>query len=282
MWVVMVGLDRQEAARQAREALEIIRLGVYVAPDGSKVSIAAPLKRSIRNTRSFFPDDGSIPTSKTSDVRTRIEVTTESTFAAANRLVREGHLPAALNFASAKKPGGGFINGAKAQEEALARSSGLYECIRDDPMYAYHAENRDPLYASYAIYSPGVPVFRGDDATLLNEPFLTAVITAPAPNAGEVLKSDPTRGEEVRRAMQERIMQVLGIAAMFDHDAVVLGAWGCGVFRNDTDEVAQFFYEALTGPFRGAFERVVFAILDSSEERVFVGPFERRFNPDAQ
>ena len=61
-----------------------------------------------------------------------------------------------LNFASAKSPGGGFLNGARAQEEYLARSSCLYQCIRWNPMYAFHRANDDPLYTDYAIYSPGL------------------------------------------------------------------------------------------------------------------------------
>ncbi|MCZ7684092.1 MAG: TIGR02452 family protein [Sandaracinaceae bacterium] len=70
---------------------------------------------------------------------------------------------------------------------------------------------------------------------------------------------------------------MLAVAAHHGHDALVLGAWGCGVFRNDPTEVAGLFGEALEGRFAGAFARVVFAVLDSSEERRFIGPFERRF-----
>jgi uncharacterized protein (TIGR02452 family) len=59
----------------------------------------------------------------------------------------------------------------------------------------------------------------------------------------------------------------------------VLGAWGCGVFRNDPQQIAALFAAALTGPFHGAFAEVVFAILDHGPERRFIGPFERVFAP---
>jgi uncharacterized protein (TIGR02452 family) len=70
---------------------------------------------------------------------------------------------------------------------------------------------------------------------------------------------------------------VLAIAAAHGHAAPVLGAWGCGVFKNDPVEVADLFAAALRGPFRGAFATVVFAVLDRSPERRVIGPFERTF-----
>ena len=73
------------------------------------------------------------------------------------------------------------------------------------------------------------------------------------------------------------VQRVLAIAAMHQHDALVLGAWGCGVFGNDTEEVAGLFKDALDGPFRGVFAEVVFAVLDATPEQRFIGPFHRAF-----
>ena len=86
-----------------------------------------------------------------------------------------------------------------------------------------------------------------------------------------------SRRGEVREMMRRRVGKVLAIAAHHGHEALVLGAWGCGVFGNDTQEVAELFREALAARFRGAFSRVVFAVLDWSEGRRFLGPFERAF-----
>ena len=90
----------------------------------------------------------------------------------------------ALNFASAKNPGGGFLGGAKAQEEDLARSSALYACMRDQRAY-YDANRHEPslLYTDHMIYSPDVPFFRDDRLRFLEDPFLLSILTAPAPNA---------------------------------------------------------------------------------------------------
>ncbi len=77
--------------------------------------------------------------------------------------------------------------------------------------------------------------------------------------------------------MRERVSRVLAIAADHGHAALVMGAWGCGVFGNDGDEIAELFHDALAGLFRGTFASVIFAILDSSAEQRFIGPFRRVF-----
>jgi len=77
--------------------------------------------------------------------------------------------------------------------------------------------------------------------------------------------------------MDRRIQKVLAIAATHGHEALVLGAWGCGVFGNDTPEVAELFHHALNHHFRGVFTKIIFAVLDRSEERRFIEPFEGLF-----
>ena len=67
------------------------------------------------------------------------------------------------------------------------------------------------------------------------------------------------------------------MALQHSHTRLVLGAWGCGVFRNDGQEIAELFEQALRENFRGAFAEVVFAILDWSADRHFIGPFENVF-----
>src|SRR5204862_8348039 len=111
---------------------------------------------------------------------TRFEVTYERALAAARRHVEEGYRPVAFKFASAKHPGGGFLGGARAQEESLCRASGLYACINGNAMYRDHQHLSGGFYTNYAIYSPAVPVFKDDEGELLDEPYLCAFVTAPA------------------------------------------------------------------------------------------------------
>ncbi|KAI9007828.1 hypothetical protein DFJ74DRAFT_689225 [Hyaloraphidium curvatum] len=272
----MSSIDRAAAKAQGAEAVEIIRTGRYTAADGTPVDVADALAEAVRGTVSY-PPHSSLPSFPLRGRGTVFEVANESTLSAARRLSLAGLDPAALSFASAKNPGGGFLGGARAQEESLCRSSGLYACLVGGEMYRDHAGTRGGFYTNYAIYSPGVPVFRDDEGELLAEPFRCAFVTAPAVNAGTYLSGGRGTQAEVEREMRERVRKVLHIIAAHGHDAVVLGAWGCGVFRNDPEVVAELFREALMGEFAGAFGRVVFAVLDSSAEGKFIDPFERRF-----
>jgi uncharacterized protein (TIGR02452 family) len=269
-------MKRSFAADLGRETLRILNAGRYTNPAGTVVEIADLVERSVAGTCSY-PPDATLPRSLLGEKQTHIEVANESTLAAAFRLVHQGYRPVALNFASAKHPGGGFLGGALAQEESLARSSGLYACIQGNPMYDFHKAQGDAMYSAYAIYSPDVPVFRDDEGNLLDQPYLCSFITAPAANAKVVLQRDRRRRDELREVMDRRIRRVLAIAATHGHEALVLGAWGCGVFGNDSTVIADLFRRALAQPFCGVFAKVVFAVLDWSEERRFIGPFERLF-----
>ena len=98
-------------------------------------------------------------------------------------------------------------------------------------------------------------------------------------NAGAVLANEPSRIAEIRPVMETRIRSVLAVARHHGHDAVVLGAWGCGVFGNDPRQVASWFLAALLEDprFAGAFERVAFATLDHAADAPTFGAFAEAF-----
>jgi uncharacterized protein (TIGR02452 family) len=266
-------------ASVAEETLAILKAGQYTNPSGRVMNLGKLLRQAKDGTCSYPPEDR-VPVPAFPDRRTRIEVVNASTLEAARALTDKGHRVAALNFASAKNPGGGFLKGARAQEESLARASGLYAMLLGDPMYDHHRARKDPMYTTWVIYSPDVPVFRLDEGQLLEEPYLCSFLTSPAMNVGALRHRDRRR-DEIRRVMQERVERVLAVAALHRHEVLVLGAWGCGVFRNDPEQIAELFHSALAGHFRGAFTHVVFAVLDSSGGRHALGPFERVFGAAA-
>lgn len=174
-----------------------------------------------------------------------------------------------LNFASARNPGGGFLGGARAQEEELCRCSGLYRALLTQPTYyEVHRVNRSVLYTDHLIYSPRVPFFRvAADAPLLDDPFLPSVITAPAPNAGAIQRNQPELTVRIAATFERRWANVLATAERHGHQTLVLGAWGCGAFRNDPSLVAHAARRVLESErFAAVFRRVVFAIPDSGRQ----------------
>jgi uncharacterized protein (TIGR02452 family) len=208
-------------------------------------------------------------------------VVNETTFNALARLGGNGGHVGCLNFASAKNPGGGFLTGAQAQEEALARSSGLYQCLLKAPQYyERNRANRSLIYLDLLIYSPLVPFFRNDDGVLLERPILASVITAPAPNAGAVMQNEPHNAAAIEPALRRRAELVLHVASAHKIEHLVLGAWGCGVFRNDPRMVAAIFADLLkpAGKFAEAFPHVVFAVFDRSEGETTYRAFAELFN----
>jgi uncharacterized protein (TIGR02452 family) len=241
----------------AREAVEITERGWYHDPQGTEVRIN--VGDAVAGTRLYLPADD-LPAGVPGPAG-RIEVTGESTLAAARRL---GGEVAALVFASARSAGGGFLNGAQAQEESIARSSALYPCLRAaGEFYAYHRAHTDLTYSDRVIYSPGVPVFRDDRAALLTEPYQVTFLTAAAPNLSAIRSNQPELAAEVPAVLRRRAARVLAVAAAHGHRRLVLGAWGCGVFGNDPTTVADAFAAALT---RYPMEHVVFAVLGPNRD----------------
>nr|WBO81814.1 TIGR02452 family protein [Streptomyces sp. SBE_14.2] len=259
----------------AQQTEQIVAAGFYTAPDGHRVSIEAALSAARKGTRMYGPDAVEVPAAPVTD--TLFEVTGESSLEAARRL---GADTAVLNFASARNPGGGYLNGAQAQEEALCRASALYAClvgVRE--FYDHHRAHRDAFYTDRVIHSPGVPVFRDDRGRLLDEPYTAGFLTSAAPNAGVIRRTAPGRAAEIPGALATRAERVLEVAAAHGYRRLVLGAWGCGVFQNDPADVAGAF-RGLLGPggrFAGRFEHVAFGILDRTPDGRTRGAFERTF-----
>ncbi|MDO3409924.1 TIGR02452 family protein [Saccharibacillus sp. CPCC 101409] len=181
-----------------------------------------------------------------------------------------------LNFASAKNPGGGFLNGAMAQEESLAASSGLYAAQLRHPEY-YRANKRcgSMIYTHHAIYTPDAVFFRDERFELAAEPAAASVLTLPAVNYGQVLLKGEN-AELAKAAMLERMRLALAIFAERGVRALVLGAYGCGIFGNDPAEVASWWRRLLDGEgFASYFDEIVFAVLDRSRSEENIRPFER-------
>ncbi|MCP4136952.1 MAG: TIGR02452 family protein [bacterium] len=279
-------ISRTKRSGLAEKTLRIIKQGFYTTKEGVKVDITTDHEQAIENSVLYRPGDfedliRDNPEDQRSD-KTIIEVTNESTLDAAQRLylTKEYKNITCLNFASAKNPGGGFLGGSQAQEESLARSSALYATlIKHMEYYEFNRSAGDLLYSHHLVYSPQVPVFRNDKGDLLDDYYTVSFITAPAVNAGALKKNQPEKVPQIRSCMEERTANVLKTALYHKSDALVLGAWGCGVFRNDPAEVADIFYNALMNEkeFLNCFPHIVFAVYDRSKNKLVYNTFYDTF-----
>lgn len=269
----------------ARETESIVEAGRYRTPQGREVSIERALTAALSGTRLYGPEPVHVA-ALDRDRTPRIEVTAESSLQAAARLTAErpGKV-AVLSYASARNPGGGYLNGAQAQEEALCRGSALYATLLRAPdYYAHHRAGRSAFYTDRVIHSPGVPVFRDDRGRLLDTPYTAGFLTSPAPNAGVIRRTAPDVAHRIPAALASRGERVLEVAAVRGYRRLVLGAWGCGVFQNDPAEVAGAFRALLTGGgrFAGHFEQIVFGILDREDDSPTRAAFARAFAGEGQ
>ncbi|KAI1788340.1 hypothetical protein LXA43DRAFT_1025924 [Ganoderma leucocontextum] len=282
----------------ARDTLDAIETGSYDL-QGTTYDLRAPTDQSKRNTSYYAPDSllSNWPTGGP-DLRADdpnvvlLEATTLEGARFLHATLRtagssngpDSPIVAVLNFASAKKPGGGFLSGAQAQEESIARSSTVYPTFMTRTAQAFYTlHNRDPkagYYSHAMIYSPGVTVFRDDGGDWI-APYLVDVLTSPAVNAGVVRKVASAGIEDkIEEAMKERMGRILYLFEQRRVRHVVLGSFGTGVFRNKVEMVARVWTELLLkdgARFKNSFENVVFAVIGGKDTHaIFNDAFQGR------
>ena len=241
----------------AKETIKVCKDKQYTAPSGNVVDFSSSLDAALQGTKLYVPSE--VIETKTIFKIPKIEAVNETTSQAAVRLLKTTNKVVALNFASARNQGGGFLSGAIAQEEDLCRASGLYPCLKSKPIF--YNENilcDDCYYTDHIIYSPDVPFFRDDDNKFLETTYNLSIISAPAPNLRSAKDVDE---DKVVDTIFNRCKRILEIAGQHGHDTIILGAWGCGAFGNDPALVATCFAEALKDV--PVFSHVCFAVYDT-------------------
>ncbi|KAJ7231389.1 hypothetical protein B0H12DRAFT_1059348 [Mycena haematopus] len=284
-------MSRGELRAIANATLDIISSG-KVAVNGSLYDLNALMAESKHQTAYYSPDSllstwrsYSPAQPPPSTVNTIMEFLKTTTLDAARNAGLQGYVRpiGVLNFASADQPGGGFINGASAQEESIARSSTLYASLMTptaQQFYALHSEDsRDGFYTHAMVYSPRVIVFRADGGELA-PPMEIDVLTSPAVHSGLVRKHAAGAAVErdIKRAMRERMARILFLFERRQVKNLVLGSFGTGVFQNDVDMVAEIWAELLCGPsarFASSFGYVAFAMVDSPTYLTFKDAFQK-------
>jgi len=291
---------RSALKRIAEETLAAIREGRFTYKGVDQCLIEA-IKEAKTKTVYYSPNSSikewgsSAKPNQTRSSSTHISILHITTLDAARLLENvyrnnpsEGGKTGVLNFASATKPGGGFRNGADAQEESIARSSTLYTALQTDEaqhFYKLHtrenAENAAAYYSHAMIYSPNINVFRDDDG-VWTYPFPVDVLSCAAVNAGEVRKAlngPISTGLEVgiEKEMSERMGRILFLFERRGVRNIILGTFGTGVFRNNVATVARIWAHLLLVPdarFKDSFDRIIFAITGEETFADFQSAFD--------
>lgn len=238
------------------------------------------IKYSIENSE-FLADDMTIDIFCEKKTPGIVKVTKSSSFDAARKYTGK---VAVLNFASATNPGGGVTKGSNAQEECLCRCSTLYNVLSnpkfDKIFYKPHKEHGNALHNNDAIYTPNIQIIKSDNYNLLYRPFSVNVITCAAPNLRETPANayNHERGEKPNVTDEElfnihfrRAVHIFTLAASHGDETIILGAFGCGAFKNPPEIVANAYKKAM-GLGKLYFKNIEFAVYcgkDDTNYKVF-------------
>lgn len=256
-------MNRKEVLRgRANEMLTIAKDGFYYTHDDKYMDIRDAIDKMKENTylyndHKFIDKDMALELIKKPieranfTVRVENKTTTES-IRYWNEYVM--HRVVALNFASAKNPGGGWLSGVNTQEESLTRTSLLYESLVSKmEFYNNNRKNLNKgLYNDSCIYSKAVPYIRDTtEEESLIDPMYADIITCAAVNRRGTLRHNIPESV-VTLNMLNRIDSVVttfidqALKQKLSCPVLVVGAFGCGVFKNDPKVVAKLFKTILT------------------------------------
>lgn len=208
-----------------------------------------------------------------------ITVVSDDCLDVAHQWVSEGDEVCVLNMANRQNPGGGVINGAGAQEEYLFRCSNYYRSLYRYAPYAWvygltKSHYKYPMDKNYGgIYTPNVTIFRGNEETgypLLEKSWQANFIAVAGMNSPEIVIENGREriAPDLTGGVKNKIRTILRIACDRGQRNLVLGALGCGAFRNPPEHVAELFRDVLCEcEFSGAFKKICFAVKTDHNSR---------------
>ena len=199
-----------------------------------------------------------------------IRVLEMDTLVAAAACLHEGAAQVGvLNMASATHPGGGYKFGASAQEEDLCRRTDMVPVLE-----AASAGGLYPIPLLGTLVIPGVDVLKGPRPGYgrLKTEFQVGVLVAAALDTPRIDPATRQLGAGDTATTIEKIRQVLACALLHGYKTVVLGAWGCGAYRNPPAHIARLFRQVLEEEGAG-FDAIVFAVLGDGNPGVFAAVF---------
>lgn len=258
----------------------LVKQGYYYNAKNQKISFP-DTQNMVLNTK-FYHSPCPVHHVPTIHGKTIVKIENIDCLLAAEKLLNDGYHPAVLNMASRQNPGGGVQTGAGAQEENLFRRSNLFQSLFQFVPYAEKYGVRKsrfqyPLDRNYGgIYTPDAIVFRGTEQMgypLLDNPFQMSFIAVAGINR-PTLTSPEQIIPELIEPVKNKMRTIFRIGLLHHHDSLVLGALGCGAFRNPPAHIARLFHEVMEEPeFKNKYKLLLFAILDDHNAKL-------KHNPD--
>lgn len=265
-------IDRFSSRREVyASTLQAVEEGGYTLPDGRRVSLFLDPDMD-RESKLYAKELHPAPPEVVKD--TVVEVVDRDCLAVARELL-EAQLGrvAVLNMANRQTPGGGVYGGSGAQEEYCFRCSDYFRSLyRYTPFAAdfglTQVQDQYPMDRDFGgCYSPNVTIFRGleeEGYPFLETPWKVDFIAVAALNCPDMVTT-PEGDRHLIHALVEpakrKMRTIFNIAIENGVDVLVLGAMGCGAFRNPPEHIAALFKEVLDEPpYKGRFVKIVFAI----------------------
>ena len=278
-------LLRNMRADVFKHTVFLVQQGYYFNEEQKKINF--PDARTMMAGTEFYDSPQTVHHIPTMINETIVKVENIDCLLAAENLLNEGYHPAVLNMASRQNPGGGVQNGAGAQEENLFRRSNLFQSLYQFAPFAsnfglHKSKYQYPLDRNFGgIYTPHATVFRGteqDGYPLLDTPYLMSFIAVAGINR-PALASPERIAPELVEPIKNKIRTIFRIGLLHGHDSLVLGALGCGAFRNSPSHIARLFHEVMEEKeFKNKYRLLLFAILDDHNARLKHNP-EGNFLP---
>ena len=254
------------------------------------VRLQNEIQHSITHTSIYqeegFPDSGrniinlKIPANETSGYSDFNEIKLIAcTSGEAIKKFAKHHRVCVLNFASYKNPGGQFMAGSSAQEEALCHDSILYSVLSRIPnFYEVNRNNKNSAaYRNRALYSEDI-CFEFTNDGITRDKYFVDVLTCAAPNWSTMSRYNMVTKESNTKYLRSRIQFIHDILEDYNikHpdrkiEVFITGAFGCGVFKQNPNEVASIFKDVFS---KTSIHTIVYAIPRDKN----LTPFENVFD----
>ncbi len=261
--------EKRHLADIYRETRNAVMDGSYISASGNRVLIGDD-SAMVNNSR-FYSRPFDVTSVPPHGEHTVVEVVNDDSIYAGKRLLDEGHNPIVLNFANQYKAGGGVISGCRAQEEDLFRRTNLFRSLYSFTPVAWKYDLRQshyqyPMDDNFGgVYTPYAKVLRDgktNDYAFLDTPYELSFVAVAA------ICRPPLEDGRIARhlvpTVKNKIRTILRIGLKHGHDAIVLGAFGCGAFQNPPKHMAELFKEVMEeDELRDKYRKIVFAILEN-------------------